>query len=348
MLPPAIVASLAFVVPHAPALQQQRILATPQILRTPVPQAALPSASTLGAACVLPTCLGFWKNGYAVSYSYGGAMVACGALTLPHTTGLAAAHAAAFIFYGARLILFLLYREICLPVSVHQMAQREATLKERLKRAPVILGCAFLYFCMAAPLRVTALSAPTLGPLAAAAIAMMWIGISLAAVGDTWKSIVKARKGADALVTGGPFAIFRHPNYTGEVCAREPTTHCTTCRLCDSTSRLSRALRAPVLLRTQTIAWAASYAAACLAAVSVGAVRSVGWFALSALGTVGIGLVLAEATSGLEKKQRAKRAGPTVYKPRKGRSPAQWVSEESAESAEYDAWVAKTWAGVTL
>ena len=117
MLPPAIVASLAFVVPHAPALQQQRILATPQILRTPVPQAALPSASTLGAACVLPTCLGFWKNGYAVSYSYGGAMVACGALTLPHTTGLAAAHAAAFIFYGARLILFLLYREICLPVS---------------------------------------------------------------------------------------------------------------------------------------------------------------------------------------------------------------------------------------
>lgn len=156
-------------------------------------------------------------------------MVACGALTLPHTTGLAAAHAAAFIFYGARLILFLLYREICLPVSVHQMAQREATLKERLKRAPVILGCAFLYFCMAAPLRVTALSAPTLGPLAAAAIAMMWIGISLAAVGDTWKSIVKARKGADALVTGGPFAIFRHPNYTGEVCAREPTTLLVAC-----------------------------------------------------------------------------------------------------------------------
>ena len=53
--------------------------------------AALPSINTLAAASVLPTLLGLWRTGYAVSYAYGGAVAACAALTLPALSGIARA-----------------------------------------------------------------------------------------------------------------------------------------------------------------------------------------------------------------------------------------------------------------
>ena len=61
--------------PRNKALAPRRTLAAPRRL---APVAALPGV----AAATLPTCLGFWKTGYAVSYGYGGAMLAAGALTL--------------------------------------------------------------------------------------------------------------------------------------------------------------------------------------------------------------------------------------------------------------------------
>ena len=182
----------------------------------------LPSLSALAFASSIPTCLGFWKTGYAVSYGYGGAMAAAGALML-RTAGLsplAKAHAIALLVYGVRLNTFLLYRELALPEEVHQMKQRKASLSERLKRAPVIIGCSALYFFMAAPLRVTALAHggplqyPLLAPMA---IAMTFLGFGIAASGDIVKSAVKAKEGAAFLVTSGPFRWLRHPNYTGEL-----------------------------------------------------------------------------------------------------------------------------------
>ena len=114
--------------------------------------AALPSINTLAAASVLPTLLGLWRTGYAVSYAYGGAVAACAALTLPALSGMPAArwHALALIFYGVRLNAHLFYRECALPREISGMKAKDATLAERLKRAPVILGCSLLYFLLAA------------------------------------------------------------------------------------------------------------------------------------------------------------------------------------------------------
>merc|ERR1712032_1571013 len=217
-----------------------------------VPATVLPSPAVVAAACTLPTCTGFWKTGYAVSYGYGGAMLASGALTLPHATGLAKAHALIIALYGIRLILFLLYREVSLPEAVHQMRRRDASVPERLKRAPVILGCSFLYFCMAAPLRITTACSVLFrsGAPAAVAVVLVYLGFGVAAVGDLVKSWVKARQGADTLVTVGPFRRLRHPNYTGEV-----------------------------------FGWTASFAAACLAVASAGSLRNLAaWLAIAACG----------------------------------------------------------------
>ena len=194
---------------------------------------------------------------------------------------LAKAHAAALVFYGVRLCAFLLYREMALPVEIHQMKRRDVTVAERLKRAPVIVGCSALYFCMAAPLRVTALASG--GPTsAAAAVALAFVGFGVAAAGDTIKTAVKAREGAGFLVTGGPFRWLRHPNYTGEI-----------------------------------FGWSASVVAALLVAVSQGAAfsrRLAPWLVASALGWAGIlGVLAGEATAGLEKKQRAKYGGDPKY-----------------------------------
>jgi len=69
---------------------------------------------------------------------------------------VATSHAAALVFYGLRLCLFLLRRETTTPVEIHQMTRRDASMGDRLKRAPVVVGCSVLYFLMAAPLRITA------------------------------------------------------------------------------------------------------------------------------------------------------------------------------------------------
>ena len=247
--------------------------------RTSAPVATLPSLAALTAASVAPTCLGFWKNGYAVSYAYGGAMAAGALLTLPHTSGLAAAHALAYIFYGVRLNLFLLYRELALPESVHQMVNRPAGLKERLKRAPIILGCSGLYFCMLASLRVTATIGTTMSGPSGMAVGLMYAGLGIAALGDTVKSVVKAKEGKDTLVTAFPHNLLRHPNYTGEF-----------------------------------FGWTASFAAAILAAASSGTLLSSAvWLIAAAVGTAGIQFVLAGAAGGLEKKQKEKHGGSAEY-----------------------------------
>mmetsp|Transcript_16323 Transcript_16323/g.47786 ORF Transcript_16323/g.47786 Transcript_16323/m.47786 type:complete len:158 (-) Transcript_16323:22-495(-) len=53
------------------------------------------------------------------------------------------------------------------------------------------------------------------GALAATACVGAWAGFALAAVGDAYKSFAK-RRDPGKLVTGGPFVLFRHPNYQGE------------------------------------------------------------------------------------------------------------------------------------
>mmetsp|Transcript_36436 Transcript_36436/g.43872 ORF Transcript_36436/g.43872 Transcript_36436/m.43872 type:complete len:384 (+) Transcript_36436:46-1197(+) len=272
-------------------------------------------------AAFLPTCLGFWRTGYAVSYGYGGAMLASGLLQLSllrHTvvsSNTAVAHAALYIFYGLRLCLFLLNRELSSPVSVHQMKRRDASLKTRLKRFPVVIGSSVLFFFLAAaPMRVSSglsgfstlvtTSSATKALTLNSILALGFGGFLLAAVGDWYKARIKLRDGADTLVTSGPFRYFRHPNYTGEIIGW--TASC---------------LLLPVLelvfgLLTNSSSWINT------------SKRLIPWILVSGLGWFGIcfGVLAGEATAGLEKIQKEKYGG----------------------TPEYEHWMKTSWSGPML
>ena len=258
-------------------------------------------------AAILPSCLGFWRTGYTVSYGYGGAMLTAGLVQLyTHwnsihhknpllLTPLLSAHALPYVFYGLRLCGFLLNRERKQPEEIHQMKRRDATTMERIKRLPVILGCSGLYYLMAAaPMKVlskttissntaTANTVPSLLFLATAFLGLG--GFLLAAVGDWYKSHIKARDGPDKLVTTGPFRFLRHPNYTGEMigwtcsCLLLPLVQVISC------NPNSRQALLPWLVAS-----------------------GVGWAGMV------LGVLMAEATPGLEKKQKKKYGNMPEYK----------------------------------
>ncbi|KAK3282746.1 hypothetical protein CYMTET_9526 [Cymbomonas tetramitiformis] len=183
---------------------------------------ALPSSAMYTALCVLPTCLGFWKSEYGVSYAYGVslALVASHALFIgePLTSTVAVAHATLLLCYGVRLCLFLLYRELTIPYFrefKEKIEERAKARGSRLSRTPFVLGCSFLYAGLAAPMILTASADPS--PITCYLLGVAFVGWALAAVGDAQKTIFKARLGEGTLVTNGLFAFLRHPNYTGEM-----------------------------------------------------------------------------------------------------------------------------------
>ena len=251
-------------------------IAAPCVTRsTGVHMAALPALPVVAAACTLPTCVGFWKTEYGVSYAYGAATAICGALamwTAPNP--IAQAHSAAVCMYGVRLSIFLLWREIRVPQFRElreKIEARTVAAGGRLKRAPFVLSCSLLYFCMVCPTLVTArigveatIASVALMPL----VAIAWFGLLLAAWGDFTKSHVKARDGSHVLVMTGPFRFFRHPNYTGE-----------------------------------QILWTSNTLLAFAGAAIIGWRQVVPFLAASLIGWAGIFCILARATAALEKKQ---------------------------------------------
>ena len=87
-------------------------------VRVPLCVMSAPGLLPLAAACTIPSLLGFYKSEYGVSYAYGSAMLATGAMVLLSSSGahlLARAHAACIALYGLRLNLFLLFRECTIP-----------------------------------------------------------------------------------------------------------------------------------------------------------------------------------------------------------------------------------------
>jgi len=281
-------------------------------------------------AAFLPTCLGFWRTGYTVSYGYGGAMVLSGltqlvrvvehprshsaVLSSSSSSGVplvAAVHAALYVCYGLRLCLFLVQRELQTPVEIHGMLRRNDPVKVRLtQRFPIIMGSSVLYWCMStAPMHViyhtttqTLVSATT--PTHLLEYLVLGVGFSgflFAAIGDAWKAVMKSRNGRDRLVTTGPFRYFRHPNYTGEMLGW-------TC-LC---------LLLPVLTTLQ--------AAAVATASWTSVVSAVGPYLLaSVLGWAGmvLGVLMVEATAGLEQKQH----------------------DKYGTTKEYQHWILQSWSG---
>ena len=212
---------------------------------TTVASIGFPKLSTIVATTLTPTLLGFYKIEYGVGYAYGAATAGTAALALrpllsssaptPFTLW-AQLHAAAIIFYGIRLNFFLLYREIFIgrfrkmrdKIEDKRTSERQKQniLSKIASRTPFVLGCAFLYAGLATPALVSAKMSDTavvisskkgLSLLYEILVCGTWFGFGLGAIGDFNKSIMKALKGEDHLVTNGVYRFFRHPNYTGEV-----------------------------------------------------------------------------------------------------------------------------------
>ena len=186
---------------------------------------------------------------------------------------MAKLHATALAFYGVRLCAYLLLRGA--TTEMRPIKAKSASVPDRLKRLPLLSGCAALYAFLAAPLRVTAAGQAT--DAVKLLVKASFASFGVAAVADAWKYVAKQLNGKDHLVTGGPFFFFRHPNYTFEV-----------------------------------LGWLLSFAAAVSAAAPVS--KHVPALACSALGAFGIyGVLAGEAASGLEKKQREKYGDSPEY-----------------------------------
>lgn len=242
----------------------------------------LPDLKTTLLASLAPTALGYIKFSYCFTYGYGGAIALTAFLVagaLQHVKSMALIHAYALLFYGVRLNLFLAYRDLFIPGFRDRLKNDKAvtctSLADRLKRTPMIASVGLLYACMCAPLFVTAKYSAD-DKVTAALVILTWAAFIFAAAGDVAKSIGKARRGRNALITGGIYRICRHPNYTGEI-----------------------------------FAWTASCAAAFSSVLASGG----GWKALhdawkilaaSVVGWLGIFFVLVEATTSLERKQYKK------------------------------------------
>lgn len=235
------------------------------------------------------------------------------------TSSLPAFHSFALFFYGTRLDLFLLYREVFLArfrAMRERIEERAKKQGSRLKRTPFLVSCAFLYFCMMSPLLITTQMCEGMSmvfrPIGKdlvniletalrSTVMLSLLGFLLGAMGDINKTIGKAIKGEDALITGGIFRFFRHPNYTGEV-----------------------------------IGWVSSCLAGFLAVV-LKTVSSTGgglalwksmapYLLLSVMGATGISFVLATATTGLEFRQK----------------------EKYGDTDEYKEWIEKSWVGFRM
>ena len=257
-------------------------------------------------------------------------------LLLP--TSLSACHAAILLFYGLRLDIFLLYREVFIVrfrVMRERIEDRAKKQGNRLKRTPFLLSCAFLYFCMMSPLLitsqvcndismtqpVTAVGGTSLLGLVAggsisltsilelllrSSIVMTLLGFLLGALGDLNKTVGKAWQGEDALITGGIFHFFRHPNYTGEVIGW-----------------VSSCLAGFLAVLWKTV----SISSLAVGGSNVALWKSMSPYLLTSLmGAIGISFVLVTATTGLEFRQK----------------------EKYGDSEEYKMWVKKSWVGFKM
>ena len=244
---------------------------------------------------IVPPFLGLLKSEWGVSYGYGFA-VAFSAMNVLNAATTAASsatqlspivsfQAAALIFFGLRLNLFLFIRTRLsqrMKEFEKKIEERAIARGSRLTRIPFILSCGFLYYGLVCPLILTsqlskAKDVPSLAfNVMKVLVAGQWLGYVVAAIGDLTKSCVKLKNNDESyLVTTGIFSKLRHPNYSGEILAW-------TCNaLCGS-------LAGAYILRT-------------VRPVSVSVIATM---TTAAVGWMGIVFVLLRATTSLEKRQK--------------------------------------------
>lgn len=263
--------------------------------------------------CFLSPAMGFFKTEWTVSYGYGFA-TAFSALSLllrqEQESTIATVHAAALVFYGFRLNVFLFLRNRLSPTyreigrKIDERSQER--YPSRISRLPFVLSCGLLFYGLYLPVLLTSkLTRDTIAmesvsffglTVMKALVAMQWIGYLVASLGDLTKSYVKASENnGKFLVTSGVFSILRHPNFSGEILSWT----------CNS---LSGALSTAYLLRSKF------------------SLSILGCLGLSTMGWAGMLFVLLRATSTLEERQQ----------------------KEHGDTEKYKEWVKSSWCGWKL
>lgn len=175
----------------------------------------------------IPSSLGLLSKtltfgvGYGLAVAFGGLFSLFGAPSnLPAPLTLQALGATA---HGVRLASYLFSRQMRgdMPKRArpHERDRdREVSPGERLRRLPLIAGCAALYSCITSPV-LFATSHPVSRAEAVqwAGVALQWSGVLLAAAADWQKSAYKLKHSAAHWVDQGLYTRVRHPNYLGEL-----------------------------------------------------------------------------------------------------------------------------------
>jgi len=121
------------------------------------------------------------------------------------------------IFYGARLGIFLFFRNLTVKSRREQMKKIDQT--PRLKRLPMAASVALFYSFMVTPVLYATRVAGGSCNISMAGAGIAWFGAVLEALTDGQKFITKLGWDQKSFVgpTGGLFRICRHPNYLAEL-----------------------------------------------------------------------------------------------------------------------------------
>lgn len=332
-------------------------------------------AKTILLSTLLPTCIGFYKYEYGVSYAYGTATSLTSFLMLrnfllfsssssvsPYSLKLPAVlHASALIFYGIRLNLFLLYRELFIPrfrefrekiekrqtdreeekedgesdsatssSSVTKEGEEEktsilSTVKKRLmNRTPFILSCSVLYQGLISPVYISILKATSLSAENNIMLCPISSMVYKSLIGLTWFGFLLAAVGdlTKTAMKGRQQKKKKEENEKKEDYL--------------VTNGVFRFFRHPNYTG-EIISWSSSYLASLFlvltsffssssSGVGVGSYGVPLLVLLGFLGVAGMNFVLLNATKNLEKRQKEKYGGLD----------------------EYEKWIETSWCGFSL
>lgn len=236
-----------------------------------------PWSKEIAKSVLVPSSLALYKSEYGVSLGYGGSIAWLAYLVSKTATkgSLGYYHTLIHMAYGIRLCAFLAFREASVARfrEVKDRIESRAPMN-RLKRIPMIISIALLYYTMSMPLFLTQML-PAAGTLKYAlvekSLMLSAVGFLLNFAGDTQKYIAKAAN-PSKIVTNGLYKYLRHPNYTGEL-----------------------------------LLWGGSTAAGLFAASALPMTKCLMMkMAASVVGFIGISYVLISAATGLERRQRNK------------------------------------------
>ena len=177
----------------------------------------VPALSGVASAVVLPLTL--IREGYSFSVGYGASVAVMGGVLLAAFgtpkcafTDPSAALGWAATAYGARLAIYLFFRQMTVPSINERIKAFDKT--PRLKRAPLAISVAIFYACMTCPV-LYALRSPSSSKVAKMGAVIAWAGVVIEAVTDAQKYVAKKKIAFGP--TGGLFALSRHANYFGEL-----------------------------------------------------------------------------------------------------------------------------------